>query len=77
LILLSSSTNIFRKIKSRRIRLVVCVEHTADKGNIQNVLDGKPAGRNNIILKWFLEKHNAFMLTEFVWPRRKMIGGIL
>jgi hypothetical protein len=35
----------------RRIRLVVYVEHAADKGNIQNVLGGKPAGRKNIILK--------------------------
>jgi len=43
-------------IKSRRIRLVVYVEHKAEKGNIQNVLGGTLAGRKNIILKWFLKE---------------------
>jgi hypothetical protein len=38
-------------IKSRRIRLAVYVEHTAEKGNIQNVLGSKLARRKNIILK--------------------------
>jgi hypothetical protein len=33
------------------MRLVVYVEHTADKGNIQNFLGGKLARTENIILK--------------------------
>jgi len=75
--LLYSSTNIFRMIKSRRIRLVVYVEHTSEKGNIQKVLGGTLAGRKNIILKWFLEGQNAILSTGFIWSRGEMFGGIL
>jgi hypothetical protein len=47
------------------------VEHTAEEGNIQKILDVKPAGRKNIILKWFLEEQNAVLSTGFIWPRRE------
>jgi len=57
--------------------LVVYVEHTSEKGNVQNVLGGTLAGRKNIIFKWFLEGQNAILSTGFIWSRREMFGGIL
>jgi hypothetical protein len=83
---LYSSPNIFRVIKSRRLRWVGHVARMGEGRGIYRVFVGKPEGKRpveelgvggRITLSWTLGRWESIGRTGFVWLRIVSNGGLL
>ena len=83
---LHSSPNIFRVIKSGRIRWAGHVAHMRERRDVHRVLVGKPEGKNclgdpgvdgRVILKWNFRKWDLGLWTASSWLRIGTNGGYL
>jgi hypothetical protein len=76
---LYSSPNIFRVIKSRRMRWAGRVACIGERKGMYRVLAGKPDGKKSlgIILKWIFRKWDVEVWTGSSWLRIWTGGGHL
>jgi len=80
---LSSSPNIVRVIKSRRMRWAGHVARMGEEMVVYRILVGKPEGRGDlgvdgwIILGWIARRWDVGIWTGLGWPRIETGGGRL
>jgi hypothetical protein len=83
---LYSSPDIFRQIKSRRMRWVGHVARMGEGRNLYRVLVGKPEGKNHLEdqgvdrrmgSKWILRRLVGGVWSGYTWLRIGTVGGLL